>query len=663
MPSIVSRLGMLFRPARLSLQRERDALVSALDRVAGVVEFAVDGCIVAANSQFLQTMGYASGEVVGRHHRMFVGEACAQSPEYRAFWSALKAGQPQVGEFQRRTKSGRKIWIHASYTPVLDPRGRVSKIVKLATDISERKQLQLDGTALRSALDRVMAVIEFDMNGVILAANDNFLRVMGYDRGDIVGRHHSLFVPAEEAASDAYRRFWAQLAAGQFHAGQYRRLARHGREVWIQASYNPVFDADGAPVKVVKFATDISAGVQQQLEVKGKLDAIDRSMAVIEFALDGTVLDANANFLSAMGYRLDEIRGRHHRMFVDADYAQSAAYLQFWRSLQSGQSLSGRYLRRGKQREVWIQASYNPIVDSAGRVAKVIKYASDISPQIQLLQTVADGARGVSGSVDLSAGQLRQHGEHLDHSSQQQVQVIGQTAQALHQLASSVRDNARHSAAASALATASGQSAEQSQQVMSSVQATMADIRSATQRMSDIISVIDGIAFQTNILALNAAVEAARAGESGRGFAVVAEEVRSLAQRCASSARDIRKLIGSAEACVAQGVDQTESAAGTIHSLLGSVRQVAATIGQIASATEHQGQGVDAVESALNDIERSAASNAQLVAQVAELGHSLSSQSAQLLLVIERLDQTLNCNPEQDAAHSDPAPRQQLGRR
>ncbi len=228
-----------------------------------------------------------------------------------------------------------------------------------------------------------MAVIEFDLEGRILDANHNFLALMGYRLEDVVGKHHRMFVHPSERESDGYRQFWDTLRRGDFHAGRYCRLGNGEREVWINASYNPLLDRSGKPYRVVKYATDITAQVRQTADFEGRIDAIDKVMAVIEFSLDGTVLDANANFLEVMGYRLDEIRGQHHRLFVEPAQRQSAEYRVFWEKLGRGEFDAGRYKRVGRDgREVWIQASYNPVLDERGRPYKVIKYATDITRQV-----------------------------------------------------------------------------------------------------------------------------------------------------------------------------------------------------------------------------------------------------------------------------------------
>ena len=233
-----------------------------------------------------------------------------------------------------------------------------------------------------AAINRSQAVIEFSLDGVVLAANDNFLAVMGYSLEEVRGKHHSMFVEAAQRDSTEYRGFWERLRRGEYDAGQYKRLHKGGGEIWIQASYNPIMNEQGVAYKVVKYATDITQQKLQAADFEGQLNAVSKAQAVIEFKLDGTILTANENFLKTLGYRLEEIRGKHHGMFVDPVQRDSHEYRAFWEKLGRGQYDAGQYKRIGKAgNEVWIQASYNPIMDMSGRPFKVVKYATDITEQ------------------------------------------------------------------------------------------------------------------------------------------------------------------------------------------------------------------------------------------------------------------------------------------
>ena len=241
-----------------------------------------------------------------------------------------------------------------------------------------------DLLAIYQALDRVQAIIEFDLMGKVVSANDNFLQIFGYEADDILGQHHRMFCEPDYVKSDEYAEFWANLARGEFLASEFKRIGKDGQEIWLQASYNPVFDSDGKPLRVVKFATDITASKLQIAEYEGKIRAIERAQAVIEFELDGTIITANEKFLQVFGYTLDEITGKHHRMFCDPGYTESSGYKQFWQNLGQGEYVADEFKRLNKSgSEVWLQASYNPIFDIEGRPLKVVKFASDITLEVQ----------------------------------------------------------------------------------------------------------------------------------------------------------------------------------------------------------------------------------------------------------------------------------------
>jgi methyl-accepting chemotaxis protein len=236
--------------------------------------------------------------------------------------------------------------------------------------------------ARMAALDRSQAVIEFELDGTIVSANENFLKTLGYSLIEIKGKHHSMFVDATERESAAYREFWAKLKRGEFSSGEYKRIAKGGREVWIEASYNPIRGKDGKPLTVVKFATDITEKKIQSMADDSKIVAIGRAQAVIEFKLDGTIVTANSNFLNAMGYSLAEIQGKHHSMFVLPAERESADYREFWAALNRGEHQAAEYKRIGRGgKEVWILASYNPLIDKSGKPFGVVKFATDVTAQ------------------------------------------------------------------------------------------------------------------------------------------------------------------------------------------------------------------------------------------------------------------------------------------
>ncbi|WP_376698591.1 methyl-accepting chemotaxis protein [Bradyrhizobium aeschynomenes] len=365
------------------------AQLAAIKRSQAVITFALDGTILDANDNFLNTLGYTLAEIKGQHHSMFVDPAYRASHEYRLFWDKLGRGEYDAGQYKRIGKGGREVWIQASYNPMMDSKGKPYRVVKCATDITEQVMRNADFSGQISAINKAQAVIEFTMDGKVLNANENFLNTLGYTLGEIKGQHHSMFVDGAYRNSPEYRVFWDKLGRGEYDAGQYKRIGKGGKEVWIQASYNPITGPDGRPFKVVKYATDITEDVIRNSDFSGQIAAISKAQAVIEFTMDGKVLNANENFLNTLGYTLGEIKGQHHSMFVEGGYRSSNEYRMFWDKLGRGEYDAGQYKRIGKGgREVWIQASYNPIVGPDGKPFKVVKYATDVTEQVKAAQAL-----------------------------------------------------------------------------------------------------------------------------------------------------------------------------------------------------------------------------------------------------------------------------------
>ncbi|TYP88955.1 methyl-accepting chemotaxis protein [Blastococcus xanthinilyticus] len=376
--------------------------VAAIDRAQAVIEFRLDGTVLTANKNFCETTGYALHEIQGKHHRIFCEPVLAASDEYAEFWARLGAGGYEAGEFKRLTKDGRDIWLQATYNPILDDAGKPMKIVKFASDVTDVKFAGAEARGKVAAIDRAQAVIEFDLAGRVLTANQNFSDTMGYAVAEIRGKHHRMFCDPGHATSEEYADFWRRLGQGQYETGEFKRRDKDGREVWLQATYNPILDDSGRVVKIVKFATDITEAKRQYSEFTGKVAAMERAQAVVEFQLDGTVLTANPNFLDVMGYSLAEVKGKHHRIFCDPAHADSVEYRQFWEKLAAGEFSSGEYRRVGKGgREIWIQATYNPILDADGKPFKVVKFAVDITAgklraaEVEARITAVDRAQAV----------------------------------------------------------------------------------------------------------------------------------------------------------------------------------------------------------------------------------------------------------------------------
>ncbi|WP_296045984.1 methyl-accepting chemotaxis protein [uncultured Alteromonas sp.] len=554
-------------------------------------------------------------------------------------------------------------------TPLLDAMGKpdgamVEWVDKTAYNLSAN---------MLSALDRSQGIIEFRPNGEILRANENFLNLMGYEESEILGKHHRMFVASDYAHSVEYKDFWAQLSRGELAAGEFLRYNSRGEEVWIQASYNPVTTSDGKVTRVVKYATDITADKLKNAYYEGQINAIKTSQAVIEFDPTGKILDANDNFLNAMGYTLGDVKGKHHSMFVDANYRSSSEYRLFWDQLSDGQFHSGEFHRIGNGgKEVWIQATYSPITDQSGRVFRIVKYASDITSRKMAVndicevmlalskgsltsklereyegefKTLADSVndfvtnlasivheiRSGSETINNSSAEIAKGNADLSSRTEQQASSLEETASSMEEITSTVQLNADNAKQANGLASEASRVAIDGGKLIEQVVGTMADINQSAKKIEDIIGVIDGIAFQTNILALNAAVEAARAGEQGRGFAVVASEVRTLAQRSANAAKDIKGLISDSVAKVESGNSLVNQSGDTMREIVTAIQRVNDIMSEIASASAEQASGIDEINKAVVQMDEMTQQNAALVEEAAAAAESMSSQASQLI--------------------------------
>lgn len=517
--------------------------------------------------------------------------------------------------------------------------------------INKDRLLELEGQW--DAINRSQAVIEFELDGTIINANENFLRAMNYSLDEIVGKHHSMFVDRHDAAGPEYKELWRRLNRGESCSGEFRRISKGQKDIWIQASYTPILDQNGNPIKVVKFASDITDAKAQFADFSGQLAAISKSQAVIEFNLDGTILTANENFLSTLGYRLSEIQGAHHSKFVDEQYRNSSEYKEFWEKLRQGQFISGEFPRVGKGgKEVWIQASYNPILDANNQPFKVVKYASDITAQVQQrerMQRILEQVNGSATTLGSSAEELSAVSSQMASSAEETAAQAGVVSEAADQVSKNVQTVAtgvdEMNAAIREIARSATESASVSQQAVTDAQdanVTVNKLGVSSVEIGKVIKVITSIAEQTNLLALNATIEAARAGEAGKGFAVVANEVKELAKETARATEDISGKIETIQLdtnaavssikkigeVIAQINDISNTIASAVEEQTATATEMSRNVGEAARGTTEIAQNITSVAQAAqlttqgaNNCQQAASELASMAIELQELGN------------------------------------------
>ncbi|MCU0719567.1 MAG: PAS domain-containing methyl-accepting chemotaxis protein [Pirellula sp.] len=418
---------------------------------------------------------------------------------------------------------------------------------KLSNKVDELQSLLNESLESRSAneqkinaLSRSMAVIEFDLDGIILNANENFLKTVGYSLHEIVGKHHRLFVLPEQRSSAEYTNFWSRLRNGEFHSGEFVRVNKAGEQICLQATYNPILGDHGEVLSIVKFAIDTTTQKKDVTELKSKNDLVERTFAVIQFTLDGIITTANQNFLSTLGYSMEEIRGKHHSMFVDSDYKHSAEYQDFWSHLRGGRFHSGEFRRIGKGgKEIFIQASYNPVMGINGDITSVVKFATDITQAVRNRQRTEQVAISVASSVSEMTSTIQEISGNVSSTAS-----LANNAESLSKEARIGVENL--------------------------------DVQSRT--IGKVVETIRDLAEQTNLLALNATIESARAGEAGRGFAVVASEVKELAKQTAKATQSIEQTVKMIQGSIAGVVASTENITNSVASVSQNMLVISAAV-------------------------------------------------------------------------------------
>ncbi len=772
-------------PARSSAELQRElfearAHIAAIARLRAHFELSMDGVILSANENFLRPLGLSLDEVRGKHHDVLVDAGRRGSDDYRQLWDKTSRGESVAGVFKMVGARGQEIWMQTNYNPVLGIDGKPAKITVYASDVTEQRFKASETEGQLAAINKAQAVIEFTLDGKIVNANDNFLATVGYSLDEIRGQHHGMFVDPIYRSSPEYRAFWDKLGRGEYDAGQYQRYGKGGKEIWLEASYNPIFDTSGKPFKVVKYASNVTAQVHaaqalrvaveqaqavlaaasrgdlgQRVSGEGKSGEMKSLCESINTMLDGIVAAQEierkvANDNLRIKNALDNVSSNVMIANNDRDivYMNSSVMTmmvgnesELRKTLPSFDSrkliggsidqfhknpahqmhmlaaLRSTHRTQIKVGNLTFALIANPIVNSEGeRLGTVVEWKDrtvevgveneiagivgaaangDFTQRIdldgkegffrtlgenlnQLLETSSLGLEDVvrvlsalakgdltetitneyhgtfgqmkddanatvaqlteiitqikvaTDTINTAAKEIASGNSDLSSRTEQQAASLEETASSMEELTSTVKQNAENAKQANQLAVGASEVARKGGQVVSEVVTTMSAINESSKKIVDIISVIDGIAFQTNILALNAAVEAARAGEQGRGFAVVAAEVRSLAQRSAGAAKEIKTLIGDSVEKVGNGSKLVEQAGKTMEEIVTSVKRVTDIMAEISAASQEQSQGIEQVNQTVTQMDEVTQQNAALVEEASAAARSLEEQAGGL---------------------------------
>jgi len=464
--------------------RGNAAKLNALNKSQAIIEFRMDGTIITANALFLDLMGYTLEEIRDKHHSLFLDSGDRESEDDRAFWAALRRGEHQAAEYKRIGKGGKEVWIRAAYTPVLDRFGRPVEIIQVATDVTAEKLRSADFEGQIGAINKAQAVISFDLDGKILYANDNYLRIFGYTLAEIQGRHHSLFVDEETQHSSGYQTFLDTLMHGQHRTAECKRISKTGQEIWLQANYNPILDLKGRPIKVVVFATDITEMVQERLHRSEVQAGIDRDLGKVTDAV-ATASSQAATAASAA----TQTSGNVQAVACGAEQL-AASVNEITRQVTHARDISSQAVAQAQEANETVSG----LAQAAQKIGEVVGLITDIASQTNLLALNATIEAARAGDAGKGFAVVANEVKTLASQTARATEDIGQQVAAVQETTQQAVDNIRNISAVieefnEIAATISAAMEEQSavtKDVSSNMQTASVGVANITQAITDI---------------------------------------------------------------------------------------------------------------------------------------------------------------------------------
>ena len=648
------------RPGQQRISDEHAQIV-AIRRAQPVSVYAMDGTILDVNQNFESLLGYVRAELIGKHVSLFVDEPTRQSAQYQAAfkeqWERLNRGDICQGEAKWATRPGKEIWIQYSYNPVFDIKGKPYQVINLFKDVTQRKLLNADCQGQIAAISKAQLVMEFHMDGTVMTANDNILNALGYSLDEIKGRHQSMFVDEAYKQSPAYKEFWAKLNRGEYDAAEYKRIGKGGREVWIQASCNPILDLNGKPFKVVKYATDVT---RQKMALNAMIaDAMMLSQAAVEGKL-ATRADVTRHegdyrkVVEGVNHTLDAVIEPLH---VAAKYVNdiSVGLMEASEILQA--MAANDYTRRvsGSSQRVKITEAYNgdfntiknhlnACIEALAGVGAATNQTADTLQAS--MKSIAQNAHALSSSSQQLAATSQQMSSNAEETSAQATTVATATQQVTSNLNSVATGAEQMTSTVQSISSNASEAAKVASEAVKTANAantTVAKLGESSAEIGKVIKVITSIAQQTNLLALNATIEAARAGEAGKGFAVVANEVKELAKQTAKATEDISQKITAIQEDTKRAVDSIGNITCIINqisdissTIATAVEQQSATTNEMSRNVQEAARGSEEISHNIQGVAVAAESTTRGAQDTLKAAQELTEMATQLRTLVER---------------------------